>query len=305
MRVLTCALAVAIALGAGCSKPPEPTRYDVQAGVHRVSARAPAGWIAVDLPEQQQAVIKPRPPTDAEQRELDRRGEASFDAGAEVRLRDFGPVTPRGLRREVTAIADLWRTGDAAEARKRVLGVRSRAALVPALAPPSDFVTALGKIYFAAPTTPYEALAPHFATVAAALDTASPVELDAVVDWALPRVDHSRLADNWYRTEYALALRGNTATFSVGGDFWGEPHDALAGHVDAQRRDTVWRKTVQVDGREAEEIETWGTLTHATPRRLLFLLNDEHLLVVTSEFGGGEHSIRGYETIRPSLRLTR
>ena len=146
MKALTCALAAAatIAVAAGCSKRPEPTTYDVQAGVHHVTARAPAGWIAVDLPEQQQAVIMPRPPTDAEQRELDRKGEGSVGAGAEVRLRDLGPVTPKGLRREVHAIAELWRAGDAAEAKKRVLGVRSRAALVPALAPPSDFVTAFG-----------------------------------------------------------------------------------------------------------------------------------------------------------------
>ena len=57
--------------------------------------------------------------------------------------------------------------------------------------------------------------------------------------------------------------------------------------------------------RETEEAETFDNLTHAFRRRLLFLVNDQHLLVVTSEAGGREHSMRGYETVRSSPQLTR
>jgi len=278
--------AALVALATACSKPDQPLR--VNAGVHRLTLRVPAGWVTRD--ETGQAVIRTAPLNDAEQRAFDRKGELPASGFAEVRLRDLGPVTPAGMQQAVAAARELWRDGRVAEAKALLRSVLLRSELLPSLAPPSDFARAWTRLRHSPATAPYDEVAADLAAIVAGLGAAPPPALPAIVDWALPRVDGTRLTYMWQLS---------------GGTFDGEENDANAGRPDAKRRDIVWRKTVQVDGREAEEIETWDNLTHTLPRRLLFLLNDGHLLVVTSEVGGRENSIRGYDTIRSSLQLMR
>jgi hypothetical protein len=288
------AAAALVVLATACSKSDRPARtgadqpHRVDAGVHRVTVRVPPGWEVRE--EADQAVIRTAPVSDVEQRALDRKGELPTKNIAEVRLRDLGPVTPAGMQQAVAAARDLWRDGHVADAKALLRSAPLRSELLPSLAPPSDFARAWSRLRHAPESTPYDNVAADLAAIIAGLGAAPPPALSAVVDWGLPRVDATRLSSLWQLQ---------------GGKFDGEENDANAGRPDARRRDVVWRKTMQVDGREAEEIETFDNLTHAFPRRLLFLVNDQHLLVVTSAAGGGEHSIRGYETVRSSLQLTR
>ncbi len=268
-----------------CSKPEAPRR---EVSVHGVSMLAPAGWQAVH--EKQQAIIKAPPISDAELRELDRKGQVSTKSNAEVRVRDLGPVTPASMQHAVAVVREVWRDGRAAEAKTLLREVPLRSELVPSLAAPSDFARAWSRLRHAPDSKPYDDVAADLATIVAGLDSVPPLALAAIVDWALPRVDATRLA---------------SVSHLSGGKFDGEENDDLAGRPDAQRRDIVWRKAVTVDGHDAEEIETWGNLTHALPRRLLFVVNDGHLIVITSEVGGREHSLHAYDTIRSSVRVTR
>jgi len=268
-----------------CSKPEAPRR---EVDVHGVSVLAPAGWQAVH--EKQQAIIKPPPISDAELRELDRKSQVSTQSNAEVSVRDLGPVTPAGMQHAVAVVREVWRDGRATEAKTLLLEVPLRSELVSSLAAPLDFARAWSRLHHAPASKLYDDVAADVAMIMAGLDSVQPLALAAIVDWALPRVD---------------AMRLTSVSHLSGGKFDGEENDELAGRPDAQRRDIVWRKTVSVDGRDAEEIETWGNLTHALPRRMLFVVSDEHLIVITSEIGGGEHSLHAYETIRPSVRLTR
>ena len=287
------AVGALLVVATACSRSDQPGRAaerprHVEAGVHAVTVRVPAGWEVRE--ETNQVVLRTPPISDAEQRAQDRQGALPTINDAEVRLRDLGPVTPAGMQRAVAAVRELWRDGAVGEAKTLLRSVPLRSELVPSLAPPSDFARAWTRLRHAPASTPYDNVAGDFATILAGLDTAPPLALSAIVDWALPRVDHTRLT---------------SVSQLSGGKFDGEENDAMAGRPDAQRRDIVWRKTVEVDGRDAEEIETFDNLTHALPRRLLFLVNNDHLLVVTSEVGGREHSLRGYESIRASLRLIR
>jgi hypothetical protein len=290
------AVAALAVLATACSKQDRPGRtgtgadqpHRVDAGVHRVSVRVPPGWEVRE--EADQAVIRTASVGDAEQRALDRKGELPTKDVAEVRLRDLGPVTPAGMQQAVAAARELWRDGHVAEAKALLRSAPLRSELLPSLAPPSDFARAWSRLRHAPESAPYDNVAADLAMIIAGLGAAPPPALSTVVDWGLPRVDATRLSSLWQ---------------VQGGKFDGEENDANAGRPDARRRDVVWRKTVQVDGCEAEEIETFDNLTHAFRRRLLFLVNDQHLLVVASEAGGREHSIRGYETIRASLQLTR
>ena len=279
-------VALLVVFATACSRPEEPRH--AEATVHGVTVRAPTGWSLMD--EKQQVVIKPPPLSDAELRELDRGGRISTKSNAAVRVRDLGPVTPAGMQHAVAVVRETWRSGRAAEAKVLLFKVPLRSELVPSLAPPSDFARAWTRVRHGPATKPYDDVAADLAAIIAALDMAPPQPLAAIVDWALPRVDATRLTSMWHLS---------------GGNFDGEENDDLAGRPDAQRRDIAWRKTVTVGGRDAEEIETWDNLTHALPRRLLFLVSDEHLIVVTSEVGGLEHSLRAYETVRSSVRLTR
>jgi hypothetical protein len=70
-----------------------------------------------------------------------------------------------------------------------------------------------------------------------------------------------------------------------------------------QRRDIEYRKWASIGGREAEEVGTWQRQTHTAPRRFLFVINDGHLLAVSSEFLGAEESLDGYAAIRSSLQF--
>src|SRR4030095_7331313 len=106
---------------------------------------------------------------------------------------------------------------------------------------------------------PYDDVAADLAAIIAALDAVPTLALPAIVDWALPRVDATRLTSMWHLS---------------GGNFDGEENDDSAGRPDAQRRDVVWRKSVTVDGSEAEEIEQWHNLTQALPRYIPFPVHD-------------------------------
>jgi len=280
-------LALMIVFATACSKPEEPRR--AEATVHGVTVRAPMGWSVIDE-KQQQVVITPPPLSDAELRELDRGGRISTKSNAAVRVRDLGPVTPAGMQHAVAVVRETWRSGRAAEAKVLLFKVPLRSELVPSLAPPSDFARAWTRVRHGPAAKPYDDVAADLAAIIAGLDAVPTLALPAIVDWALPRVDATRLTSMWHLS---------------GGNFDGEENDDLAGRPDAQRRDVVWRKTVTVDGREAEEIETWDNLTHALPRRLLFIVNDDHLIVVTSEVGGREHSLDAYEMVRSSIRVAR
>src|SRR5262245_30110770 len=53
---------------------------------------------------------------------------------------------------------------------------------------------------------------------------------------------------------------------------------AAVGHD--QRRDVKSRREVALDGRDAEDIETWTRLSHTYPQRMLFVEDDGDLLVL-------------------------
>ena len=69
------------------------------------------------------------------------------------------------------------------------------------------------------------------------------------------------------------------------------------------RREIASRKLISVDKREAEEIETRDQVNDNGPRRLLFVVNDGHLLVVWSGIYDQDKSLDAYEMLRSSIRF--
>ena len=51
------------------------------------------------------------------------------------------------------------------------------------------------------------------------------------------------------------------------------------------RREVAWRDTLQITGRDARLVQTWDHLSHQYPKRYLFVVNDNSLLVVYTQSG--------------------
>jgi len=89
------------------------------------------------------------------------------------------------------------------------------------------------------------------------------------------------------------------------------PARSLAALVDAglaslghdSRRDVKSRGEYVIDGRPAQDVETWNRLTHDYPQRLLFVLNDGYLLVLAADQGAGGDVVKAFERMRASLHF--
>jgi hypothetical protein len=69
------------------------------------------------------------------------------------------------------------------------------------------------------------------------------------------------------------------------------------------RRDVKSRITATIDGRDALDVETWNRLSHATPQRLLFVLNDGYLLAFYTGQGADTDAMTAFETMRAGLHF--
>ena len=192
-RRRTAVVVVALAAALSACGRPDPPR-DIEVGTHRVTARIPAGW---EIFEQgQQALFKAPPLTDAQYRELDRSGKLPHNPLAAVRLRDFGPVLPEGLKREIGDIEDQWRAGRVAYARTKMQALETTRALLPGLFAQEDFRVAWATNMTAPDDEPYtDAVAANFATILSLLDATPPPTLGKLADWALPRLGHDGRRD--------------------------------------------------------------------------------------------------------------
>lgn len=77
----------------------------------------------------------------------------------------------------------------------------------------------------------------------------------------------------------------------------------LAGLGHDQRRDVKARRPRTIDGREALDMETWNRLTHASPQRLLFVLNDGYLLALRTEPGADRETVKVFEAMLDTLQF--
>jgi hypothetical protein len=69
------------------------------------------------------------------------------------------------------------------------------------------------------------------------------------------------------------------------------------------RRDVKSRRVLAVDGREAQDVETWNRLSHTWPQRFLFVSNGGHLLALYTPRLADAETVKAYETIRDSLHF--
>ncbi|MGB7217375.1 MAG: hypothetical protein WBD07_01090 [Vicinamibacterales bacterium] len=63
------------------------------------------------------------------------------------------------------------------------------------------------------------------------------------------------------------------------------------------------RSTATLDGRDAEDIETWTRLSHTYPQRLLFVEDAGDLLVLYTPREADAESVKAFGSIRDSLQF--
>ena len=76
---------------------------------------------------------------------------------------------------------------------------------------------------------------------------------------------------------------------------------AAVGHD--QRREVKSRRTFELDGHEAIDIETWNRLDHSNPQRILFLTADDDVLTLHTERMAFQDSLDAFDAIRDSLHF--
>lgn len=69
-----------------------------------------------------------------------------------------------------------------------------------------------------------------------------------------------------------------------------------------QRREVKWRRRIRVDGREGMALETWMTLTHEDPRRMLVLVNGGRVLALRCDRCAGATS-DAFDRVAESLHF--
>lgn len=76
---------------------------------------------------------------------------------------------------------------------------------------------------------------------------------------------------------------------------------AALGHD--QRRDVRSREATMVGGRDALVVETWNRLSHTSPQRMLFVLNDGYLLALYAALRADADSAAAFDSVRASLQF--
>lgn len=167
------ALLIVVCVLAACSRQSPP--QEIRVGEHVLSVRIPHDWQA----SEEAGAVALSAMT----------GATSQSTPLTVHLRDLGPVTPAGYRRELAAIAGLWedRKGDAA--RARLAALRSPREIFSSLATDAAFAEAWPEIVRATPGTTFAEVKADFETVDKALESTQPLAPAAATTWALRQVD--------------------------------------------------------------------------------------------------------------------
>jgi hypothetical protein len=67
------------------------------------------------------------------------------------------------------------------------------------------------------------------------------------------------------------------------------------------RRENAWRDSLQINGRDARMVQTWDHLSHQYPKRYLFVVNNNSLLVVYTQSGQFETMEAAFTELTASL----
>lgn len=70
-----------------------------------------------------------------------------------------------------------------------------------------------------------------------------------------------------------------------------------------QRRDVKSRQALKVGGRDAVDVETWDRLSHASPRRFLFIAHDGYLLALYTARQADAEVLKAFASLRDSLHF--
>ncbi|MCC6193430.1 MAG: hypothetical protein IT518_03090 [Burkholderiales bacterium] len=191
MSAVRAALLLAVCMLAACSRlgPPQELRV----GEQLVSVRLAKGW---EAREEVGAVALSAPQT----------GQST---PMTVHLRDLGPVTPAGYRRELAAIAGLWEHRKADAAMTRLSALRWPRELFPSLARDAAFSEAWSALVRAPPGTGFAEVKADFETVDQSLASTPPLAPAALTTWALRQVDSGARREVTARK--AVAVDGRAA----------------------------------------------------------------------------------------------
>lgn len=180
-----------------------------------------------------------------------------------ISFTDLGPCTPEGYRRTLIEAREHYRAGRSAEARALAKQL-SLKKLVPDEKRWSSFTAAWTRVRHPG--------RPDFAD--------APEEIESAYEQLLNQV----------------------ATLTP------QPLEELAGEVieDLSQngmQETADSNAIEVDGRPAQVIDTWDHLTHTMRRRYLFLIHDNNLFFVRTDFGEFSEVEAAFPQLTGSIRF--